>query len=214
MILKVSNDTNPTYWTNSRFLLLCTNILLILNVNILGGPTGFREKNETTQNSLSFLSTTTVVFHRSHYTTISKVGMHKIKCEVKNMKNMLVFALLCYSNHETSKAISLWSGWLPEEGKIAKKKKNHIWWMECGVLKRSCATCFDLSKCSFSKEISFVTAVPNHHTFNGNLQFKKCHAHLCLIHQKVIIVEILLHCNSKLWKSFLIFPSCKYLCSR
>lgn len=39
---------------------------------------------------------TTVVFQRSHYTTISKVGMHEIKYEVKNMKNMLVFALLFY----------------------------------------------------------------------------------------------------------------------
>lgn len=48
--------------------------------------------------SFFFLSITTVVFHRSHYTTISKVGMHKIKYEVKNMKNMLVFALLCYAH--------------------------------------------------------------------------------------------------------------------
>lgn len=78
-------------------MLFCTNILLILNIIILGGLTGFRAINETTQNSNFFLSITTVVFHRSHYTTISKVGMHKIKYEVKNMKNMLVFALLYYA---------------------------------------------------------------------------------------------------------------------
>ena len=81
---------------------------------ILGGPTGFRAINETTQNALSFLSITTVIFHRSHYTTMSKVGMHKNKIKLKKYGKhvSICFTMLCV----------LCYGWFVP----GAKKKSHV----------------------------------------------------------------------------------------
>lgn len=46
--------------------------------------------------TLSFLSITTVVFHRSHYTTMSTVGMHKIIYEKHVSICLTMLCLLCY----------------------------------------------------------------------------------------------------------------------
>ena len=92
-----------TYLLNKQQVFCFTELLLVFFHDLLVFRAKKKKRKETdcqisTQTSLSFLSITTVVFHRSHYTTISKkVGMHKIRCEVKNMKNMLVSALLCYA---------------------------------------------------------------------------------------------------------------------
>lgn len=89
------------------------------------------------------------------------------------------------------------------------RQEEHVWRVCCA--EEDLSNMFWPSKCnqdSFSKEISFVTAIPNHSLHHyWKLSIQKCHALFCLHpSNKVIIVEILLHCNSKLWKGCFPIP--------